>query len=528
MDLFMKVSNFKKSLEAFQIYLKNEYNVDLSKYPNITKETLLYDIMKDMQRNQRMFQSYSLNELNNVALNSLRDVVLIKLNIPKNKKTNVQNVVRDEKLFGKRQVRQDILMPINTTMNESIDKSFEMLVKNRQITDPTKPNEDILKGVSEQCLNIDDFQKNLALLEQSRNDHLITSIDIKENINIENSDPKSLYSNSLSTSTINSNPLPFQETTIIPQNKKVLLHKYIIINGFDRNWNSYPQRFAYSVDFTKLTRVYKNVVDVRFTSIIIPMEIDEQKSILFETPKQSFNHEFKLDFPYLMLQVNELQDQYDGLNQQVQRCHTVFIYESCFRSKNGRGYIVMRPIQNDTKTNHVSVLQSLQNLSFRFVKPNGALFNQSKDHFKIIKVDWTSFNTRFLQIVLDKYYDKNEFYKGDTVLIKNMEFDAYVDIGLKHFLMRNEGHEILELGEFNESGYTNNFYVEAPANFDDQTGKKILDVNMLETLKTYNQNNPININNVKLIGSIINMSLQNVISMTLDLSIDDVKKILNS
>jgi hypothetical protein len=229
--------------------------------------------------------------------------------------------------------------------------------------------------------------------------------------------------------------------------------------------------------------------------------------------------------------IDEINDVYDGLNSQARRSFTNFVFDNSFRDDNGRGYAVLCPMQCEEKRYHPNPLSSLQRLSISIQKPNGALFNQSRDDYTIQKIEYEDYNKPLLKIVIKKFYDKNEFYVGDTVMIKGIRFtkkirekeEPYPGSNyneLISFLNRSEGHEIIEIGQPNQSGYYLNFYIQAPRRFDEAIGKYTILINQVEALRTYNTENPIT-PTTKELGYIINMSLQPVISLSLRVATGD-------
>lgn len=538
METFLKVSNFKTCLERFQTYMDNEFHLDVASVKGIEKEKLLFEIMKIVKTTSD--PSHTLHQLNNIALNKLRDVYVDKLKLYKANKPMVKQLSRDSQLFGNRPLSSEMILPINTNVSRSdVAQSFDFLLKSRDNENKTVIDSSKAPvGTSEDPLDINDFQKQLSLMEKTReSDYMNSSIDIQNAFNA-NDDPKTLYEVAkqpqgdqplLATPPVYVNHAQNDIIPVPPSQKKITIEKYVTINGFDRNWSLYPMRYNFAIDMAQLARVYKNISSIWFTSLILPMEIVDDRSIL-NAPKYTFNHQFKIDFPYLMLQVDELSDVYDGLNQQVQKCTTMFVYDNAYKADNGRGYVIMRPLQNETKT-FTPQLQTLQHLTFRLIKPNGTFLNESKDAFSVIRIDYTTYNELYLQVTLDQYFDKNEFFVGDTIMIKNYSVNVanhhcispieFTEVGT--FINRTIGHEIIRVGEANEHGYTNNFYINAPSEFSPQTGRKVLNKCTLDAIRAYNDANPINMHEPSKMSDIINMSLQNVLTFTMSLMVNDIK-----
>jgi hypothetical protein len=116
----------------------------------------------------------------------------------------------------------------------------------------------------------------------------------------------------------------------------------------------------------------------------------------------------------LLLSIDEFPNVYDGTNQHVRNSFATMIYHRHYKAPNGRGYIILKPIQKEMKEFYPNLLGTLPKITINLTKPNGDLFNQSSDEYKIFKVDYEALNPHFLKIVTNIYFDKNEFYVGDV------------------------------------------------------------------------------------------------------------------
>ena len=127
---------------------------------------------------------------------------------------------------------------------------------------------------------------------------------------------------------------------------------------------------------------------------------------------------------------------------------------------------------------------------------------------------------------------------GDVIRFKNFtlfkilsSFDETNLSSFNDFINRLEGHEIAQIGEPNNDGYYNSFNIFAPGYFDDVQGKYIIDNTLVTTLTEFNntisEKNIINDLSDYDNGYIINMSLQNSISMIIDTKEVDPGALLN-
>lgn len=534
MDMLTTIPNFKKCMSAFHSYMLKTYNLNVSSVIDIKREELLYSTMKEIQGNPQ-YKLYGLNELNNMALNKLKDAYVEKLNLNKQTKPCVHKLEREKNVFGNRSVFIQQNVPQNTndgTINEQVQKSFEALVNSRSDDIIGKhlhvaPNDGY--GLIENAMNVDDFMKKLSDFELER-DRFVSITQMPAN-----KDPKALYEqeNNVQASNVNLahvdlEPVNYAQQEICKDVGKIIqVEHYFVVNGFDRDWAMHPLRNKFTINCTQFSTKYKNIASIRFTSLIIPTDINEEQTIVCK-PRSLVYNDNKLVVPYILLQIDEIQDLYDGLNQQVQKAHTVFVFDTSYKVRNGRGFIIMRPIQNEVKDYTPNMLSTLQHLTFNILKPTGALYNMNKDNYNVCKVDYTTYNDKYLQIVLDKYFDRNEFYQGDIVLFKNFNFNLRSEgdqqqnlIMLNNFLNKPEGHEILQIGEANESGFTNNFFIHVPYVLDQQKGKLVLNKNLLDAIRYFNDMHIFNPQNPARYGDIINTSLQNVLTFTITENVKD-------
>jgi hypothetical protein len=228
-----------------------------------------------------------------------------------------------------------------------------------------------------------------------------------------------------------------------------------------------------------------------------------------------------------MLKVDEFGDIYDGTNDNVRRSFCTLLFDKCYHAPNGRGYLILSPAQKEKKIFHPSPLGSLSRLTLSVQKPNGELLNLSQDNYKLFKVEYEQLNRQFLKIVINEYYDKNEFYQGDTVVFKDFEMTqnhpSITNEGMRKmndFINRPEGHEIVVVGQANEHGYYRNFFITAPGQFDTVNGVFAVDETMITALNTYNNNidyATITVTN----GSILNTSLQCCLSFKMQVVATD-------
>lgn len=535
---FLTVENMQLCERVFKKYMTDKYQFDIVQEGSTTNlKKLLYDVMSEIQDKYGK-KNVSLKDKNNMTLNVARDFykTSYKLDeggngiIKTSPKPSLQTLEREQNVYGPRIMNYEQIKPEPTFKRANVDDDFEREEQWRNENDKPKPPQvPEMKPITENAFDPNEFMQRVNDLEKRRDDIEIMDLTAMNSsrlqqdtmsMNNTNQNPKDLYAMTTEQNRImqktrigsqndeNSNlelgnesgnmsmSSLRQEFITPPPTKTMLVERYIAVNGFDRLWDVEKKRFEFKVDFNQsensVMQSYKNIRTVEATRVIIPMEIQEKISVN-NVPKTFYNHEFSFAYPYIMLHIDEFGDVYDGTNDGVRRSFCQLVFDKCYKSPNGRGYIILNPIQREKKTFYPSALSSIGRMSLSLRKPNGDLVNNSKDEYKIFKVEYEMRNKRFLKIVTNIYYDKNEFYKGDNILLRGYVMDRR-DPSLTNsdmdswntFINRPSGHEILEIGQANDRGYFRNFYIDAPGKFDVEQGEFFLDDDMITALNKYN------------------------------------------
>jgi hypothetical protein len=317
--------------------------------------------------------------------------------------------------------------------------------------------------------------------------------------------------------------------------------KNLSINGFDRDWIADPHRYKYTVRTVNsgMHTSFRDVVAIQATCIILPMEVirsSQATNTAYISDKPTFQHDFGLSYPYLILAIEGFEGVYDGTNDNVRKAFCKFVYSKQYRTANGRGYVILESMQDEIKRFEPAPLASLRNMTITVQRPNGSLFNDSKDDYLVARVEYESFNENFLKIVLDKHFDSNEFYQGDTVSFLGVKFgnpDGGVNKTtvfalslLEDYLNRREGHEIIHMEPTNEGGYRQAFNIYAPGTVDQKVGKFVINNSMIKALIKHNE--ATTEEDTQTTGHMLNLSLQNVISMRVWMSRADMTPILGA
>lgn len=279
---------------------------------------------------------------------------------------------------------------------------------------------------------------------------------------------------------------------------------------------------------------FKNIHSIQVTNVSIPTEIFNSyvseggvNPIQLEGT-QYYNYNF--NFPYILCNIEEFQDVYDGTDDIIRKTFCQLQLENFIKTPNGRGYVILKPVQNEKKIFYPNPLANLPTLNISLLKPNGELLNNTEDGLSIFTV--SLIQNFYLKVVVKEYFDKNAFYHGDYVRIRNFNIyqinsdidKAHVDI-MNTFINRPEGHVVFETGDANESGYYNAFHIFAPGHFDKTIGRFVVNTDLTDTLTKFNnhmiENNFFDeTNNMSSSfenGFLINMSLQNSVSITVEM-----------
>jgi hypothetical protein len=561
-SVFLTVSNMKTCMTVFEKYMIDKYGFDVNlegKSTNMKK--LMYDIMNDVDKEYSKVDTIGLKEMNNITLNVARDYYVQRYKIDpertpvqqsfqrppqlvQSSKPQFENLERERTTYGTRALIEEQIKP-EGNIKKSVDNEYEQVMNMRRMeSEKQMPDiNNINKPIQDIAYDPNDFMAKVSELEKSRE---ISVTDLAVNsearfkqdtdfVQNNQNDPSALYrimnnENSTALKELDNNDIipsvrPKAESLIPQPTLLSIIEKFISINGFDRDWEMHPNRFnILSEDFQNR---YKNIKWIMASRVIIPLEIEETVT-LTNIPKTNYQYGFKFSYPYILLNIDEFNDVYDGTNSTVQKSFATLVFDKHYKSPNGRGYLILKPVQKERKIFHPTPLASLPRMRLSLSKPNGTLFNESKDKYKVFKIEHEGYNKQYLKIVTNKYFDKNEFFIGDTIKIKgwvltkeNSSMDEYLMRQLSEFINRNEGHEILVMGQANESGFYRNFFVQGPGQVDDEEGKFIVNEDLITTLITYNDAKAPWLDTTITNGSILNSSLQVVVTLKLGVVVGD-------
>ena len=275
---------------------------------------------------------------------------------------------------------------------------------------------------------------------------------------------------------------------------------------------------------------FKDIYSISIKNVTIPTDIHDN---FVNSVDGQHHYNYNFNFPYILCNVDEFQDVYDGTDDIIRKTFCQLQYHDFIQTPNGRGYIILKPVQDEVKIFYPNTLSSLPTLNLSLTKPNGELLNTSEDGQAILNI--SVHQGYYLKITTKTYVDKNAFYKGDYVRIKNCNIyqinstiskDSVVEFN--NFINRQEGHVVYENGEPNENGYYNCFYIHGTGAFDSTRGRFVTNESVMTTLSEFNQyliDNEFyqgneatpSLSDSYENGYVLNMSLQNSVSITIEM-----------
>lgn len=578
MDLFLSINNFKLCGDIFCKYMEDEYGMRIVVSDDPEMKKTMFNVMRHVQTTSQ--PNANLKTMNNAVLNEMRDVCLSKYNMSSgaSRKPRLRSLEREHEVYGTRQV--DLGEHIKPHMNpprrdDLITRSIDDIRTDRDGALGDKSQSRVPSPLPFEVVKIpdapssQDFEKQLEDIEKRRqsmvppptpvpleqtlatgNERLTTSIDIATFQRSKyDDDPKQLYANSITIqdrkddvdeAIMRAKPYTnFNQGTLIsPLQDQVDRKTYILFNGYDRKWEVYPFRYDFTLDINDVTKSIKNVTEISFTRLIIPMEVLQLKKTTTQvSDNPPFYNQYGLTYPYLMLQIDQLSPgMYEGFNKTTQKCFTSFVFHREYRASNGRGFIIMQPLQDEKKEYQGTPLANLPKMSIRVVKPNGTLYNMARDENKIDTFLYETINPLLIKLLCKDFFDMNEFAIGDVVRVQDFammtstEFINAVatrgtgpvtpsDLGMytkgllafENFMNRDEGHEIIMTGNPNQNTFMNTFSIYLPRKLDKTQGALVLQKDIFDTISVCQKY----LNGVPHTssGRIMNMTLQVVITM---------------
>jgi hypothetical protein len=259
----------------------------------------------------------------------------------------------------------------------------------------------------------------------------------------------------------------------------------------------------------------KEVVEISVGRVIIPTDSADQAALAMDSSSK-----YGLSFPYLLLCIDEISGVFDGTNDAARKAFCQLVLTTEQKSANGRGYMVLRPAQAESKVFWPTPNSTLSSLTFSVRRPTGELLNQSRDGIGMLGVHYDTFFHNNIKVILDSYVSKNDLQVGDLIMIKgytmypvNETSDQSSIESFNQFINRSEGHEVVQHAETESAGEggVNGFYIRAPGAYDARRGVFVLDDPMMVELSKFNAFHNTDVEGSN--GLILNLSLQHTISL---------------
>lgn len=517
----MSVSNFKLCEGVFRSYMSDRHGVAI---PHAGEDAArakraLFRVMEDVQRRvdagELSGTSTRVKNLNNLALNAARDVLLAErphanappapaLAPPPPPATAPSAAERDRDLYGDRRLSSFQLLPAPSAEGAphraEVSRTFEVMAAARKAdAEPAAPPSWNGRSDVEGAIQSDDFQRQLQALEKERERQAQASRDLLPPPPGAN-DPAAVQRSALADQDAfremqrraaqdeDGEPIGNQRAmTLIPppegHTERTVVERYIAINAGDRDVSTDPYRYRFAVtvrgfDANDLAHSHKDIEWIEPSCVIVPME-----AVLPAGADRGFHQfDFGMSYQYLVLNIEGFEGTYDGTNEAARQAFCMLRYRRSYRANNGRGFIQLEPMQAERRVFWPAPMSALRTLRISLLRPNGALFNNSLDSIRVVSLEYDPTERLFLTFVLDRFYDMNEFVVGDMVLVSGFRTspnaadpDSTAFTNLDAFINRPEGHEIVRIPAANEQGFSRKLVVLAPGVLDLAAGAVIVD-----------------------------------------------------
>ena len=523
-------SSFTYDLVRKDVKRKTSYDINKNKNFKTNYEKMALSIYNNLDNDNR-----NLVNLNNILIEKSTQYFIKLINDKKNK-SNQSNVntympqpistlpqpkqnnnplpftLSDEFLNDVETVSQPIYNNMET-LNSNDSKDPMVLMEQERINREKQFNEfnEQFKKQKQKSLQPSFNEDNNADFSIGRDDALVnTRVDsvnvdpldlYRKNEEIENRMINSMTNNNISQSNNKlensiSDSLNKISKDYITNNQPIYLEKehFISINSIDRDWTTTSEtRYNFKVNFdgdsqygATISTAYKNVISVELINVYIP-----QDPIIVP-----FDNRLYLDalhYPYLLLEIDELDGVFRGSNTALENSFSQLIFDKehssqvlsddfvgsdsepapdlRFQKQYQRCYYRFIPSFFEKKQYYNAPLSSLKSMSIKINNPEGDLLNTQKDVITISAIadeqiadqeikttmgfpntDCSSNYNQYIKITTTNHFFNKQFKIGDKIKISGVESD---NTTLDTFLNRNEGHHIINLVEEDITANTN-------------------------------------------------------------------------
>ena len=479
-DRFFTKNNIEHIITVLSNLLTDKYDFVLEKNQKLNPHKLIYGFMEKVSENPNLSKNKrDLRNMNKSVLKMARDLYVSEFNLNKKNErvvsnevntkqsinnsnmlidTHVQNISNNiDRNYNERPVNNDVMNQYEKLNSDRVNEETSVL--------PEIPN--FASKIEETPLNMEHFQSNMTELEQKRQNDMksieneIEKLKKKEDddkkltnatntrvmqdreiIQDNNSyNPQLLYKqnekiNESLEKTLENKPTyeyglkTESQKAIIPTvEKSIMRDHFVLINSGDRDWFSLtPLRYNYDLLFDKSSDVldasvpytYRNIYSIKVSYVVLPSQQDDLLSaaaISAASNNTGFKH------PFLLLQIDEFQDVYEGSNDTFGRAFCQLICDKVISTDttnpSARTYIIFKPAQEEIKLFTPNRLASIQRLSFKLLQPNGDLIDTITDNYEIQKISQDANNTNYLRILTKNYFSAGSFRVNDIAKFKN-------------------------------------------------------------------------------------------------------------
>ncbi len=452
-DRFLTRGNAQICVDTLGKYMSDRYGFDVND-PDVPLDPrrVVFRVMSQVHERHGRRRGVTVRDLNNTALNMVRDFYVREFGLDgaRSEATGPSSeeapsvLQRDRTLYGDSRPLNDAQIKPEAVRGEGRvpARRFEKIQEERQLADaapalPPLPSE--LRPQDVTADGADAFMSQLARMEKDRTaavpppqpetgrkaEGLALAPPVCDD------DPAKMYRDVLVNSKKNAAATAgIDDSAYDNAGEAVLIERppastlrpadrYVALNGFDRDWTANRDRFRFALDVTDDNERGLQLASVGVSRVIIPMEIVQERT-LTDAPKTNFTHEFSFAYPFVTLVIDELTGTYRAKDTFCQ-----LVYESHYKAPNGRGYVILKPMQNERRDYGLTPVQMPSKFTVTLQRPNGVLFNDSKDEYRLRNVFDDEANARWLRVTTTKFFDKNEFYKGDVVFFRNLSCAAY-------------------------------------------------------------------------------------------------------
>ena len=340
-------------------------------------------------------------------------------------------------------------------------------------------------------------------------------------------------------------------------NKKFKEQEHIItINSKDRNY-TIDTPYIFSINFSSLNqnvmnigKSFKNIKSIQFLGMVIPniyLDIKEVLSLYnkgFITATTNTKKFMRIsDLPYLILNISEIRNpNMFGSNTVLNKASFILILDdivskesnnSGSSSVNGTTFTENGNLNNsvvgetdrnvlyfkDITLSHIDYNASpntyLNNLEISLSTPEGKILSNLNNYLECSTIVGDAATPTKMTIEFKQFLCGDEYNIGDKIIIKDVMFTS-TNSDLTNFLMRDEGHTILELPNAGKGSGTTKLYKQIVIPFEytidlDVTSNASGDSTIKNYLNLKSDSSPVTFTFST--GKMFNLSLQTLFSL---------------